>query len=158
MYVTSSTFALSWTLSPDPPPDDFIEVHGAHGYLQHEFLSPLSNVRTDQYGGSLENRMRWPLRVAQKLRAAWDKPFFYRISATEWAEGPEKDASGEWKQWGIEQSKIFVGELKKLGVDLIDCSTGGNWIKQKIPVGPGYQASSLQRLDVAYSVDHPFSS
>ena len=122
-----------------PSPDDFIEIHGAHGYLFHEFMSPLSNVRNDQYGGSLENRIRWPLRVAQKVRAAWDKPFFYRISATDWAEGPEKDASGEWKQWGIEQSKILVGELQRLGVDLIDCSTGGNWVKQKIAVGPGYQ-------------------
>ncbi|RPD82391.1 FMN-linked oxidoreductase [Lentinus tigrinus ALCF2SS1-7] len=129
---------------------DFIEVHGAHGYLQHEFLSPLSNVRTDQYGGSLENRMRWPLRVAQKIRAAWDKPFFYRISATEWAEGPEKGANGEWKQWGIEQSKIFVGELQKLGVDLIDCSTGGNWVKQKIAVGPGYQVPYAEALKKAH--------
>ncbi|KAI0756837.1 FMN-linked oxidoreductase [Daedaleopsis nitida] len=119
---------------------DFIEIHGAHGYLLHEFVSPLSNVRTDQYGGSFENRIRWPLRVAQKVRAAWDKPLFYRISATDWAEGPEQDA-GEWKQWGIEQSKIFVGELQKIGVDLIDCSSGGNWVKQKITVGPGYQVS-----------------
>ena len=84
--------------------------------------------------------MRWPLRVAQLIRGAWDKPFFYRISATDWAEGPEQDPStGEWKQWGIEQSKIFAGELEKIGVDLIDCSSGGNWVKQKITVGPGYQ-------------------
>lgn len=118
---------------------DFIEIHGAHGYLAHEFMSPLSNVRTDKYGGSLENRLRWPLRTVEKVRAAWDKPFFYRISATDWAEGPEKDASGEWKYWGIEQSKVLVGELQTLGVDLIDCSTGGNWFHQKISVGPGYQ-------------------
>ncbi|KAI0735007.1 FMN-linked oxidoreductase [Earliella scabrosa] len=129
---------------------DFIEIHGAHGYLFHEFMSPLSNVRNDQYGGSLENRMRWPLRVAQKVRAAWDKPFFYRISATDWAEGPEKDASGEWKQWGIEQSKILVGELQRLGVDLIDCSTGGNWVQQQIAVGPGYQVPFAEELKNAY--------
>ncbi|EJF66848.1 FMN-linked oxidoreductase [Dichomitus squalens LYAD-421 SS1] len=134
---------------------DFIEIHGAHGYLFHEFLSPLSNVRTDQYGGPLENRLRWPLRVAQKARAAWDKPLFYRISATDWAEGPEQDTNGEWKQWGIEQSKIFTGELEKLGIDLIDCSSGGNWVKQKIDVGPGYQASSPALPPLAFST--PFA-
>ena len=106
-------------------------------------MSPLSNVRTDKYGGALENRMRFPLAVAARVRAAWGKPLFYRISATDWAEGPERDAAGEWKQWGIEQSTIFVGELKKLGVDLVDCSTGGLWLKQKIPVGPGYQVCGL---------------
>lgn len=126
------------------PPVDFIEVHAAHGYLQHEFTSPLSNTRTDQYGGSLENRLRFPLQVTKRLRAVWDKPLFIRISATDWAEGPEKDpATGEWKQWGIEQSTIYVGELKKLGVDLIDCSSGGNWVQQKITVGPGYQVRAV---------------
>ena len=119
---------------------DFIELHGAHGYLLHEFVSPLSNVRTDQYGGSLENRLRFPLQVVERVRGVWDKPLFVRISAADWAEGPEQDPStGEWKQWGIEQSKIYVGELKKLGVDLIDCSSGGNWVQQKFTLGPGYQ-------------------
>ena len=66
-----------------------------------------------------------------------------RISATDWAEGPEKSESGEWLQWGIEQSTIYVDEMKKLGVDLVDVSTGGNWEQQKIPIGPGYQVCSL---------------
>ena len=118
---------------------DFIELHGAHGYLLHQFLSPLSNTRTDEFGGSFENRVRWPLHLIKKCREAWDKPLFVRISATDWAEFPEKGEDGEWKQWGIEQSKIFVGEMDKLGVDLVDCSTAGNWSPQKIPVYPGYQ-------------------
>lgn len=123
---------------------DFIELHGAHGYLIHEFLSPLSNTRKDEYGGSLENRMRWPLRIIQNVRKAWDGPLFLRISATEWAEDPEQNEDGEWTYWGIEQSKIFVGEAKKLGIDFVDCSTGGNYAKQKIPVGPGYQVILVQ--------------
>ncbi|KAI0639578.1 FMN-linked oxidoreductase [Trametes polyzona] len=130
---------------------DFIEIHGAHGYLLHEFVSPLSNDRTDEYGGSLENRLRFPLEVARKVRAAWGKPLFVRISAVEWAEGPEKDpGTGEWKQWGIEQSKVYVSELKKIGVDLVDCSTGGNWVKQKIPIGPGYQVPFAEALKKAH--------
>ncbi|KAH9944246.1 FMN-linked oxidoreductase [Epithele typhae] len=130
---------------------DFIEIHGAHGYLQHEFMSPLSNLRTDQYGGSFENRVRFSLSVVQKVRAAWPKPFFYRISATDWAEGPERDAAtGEWKQWGLEQSTLFVGELKQLGVDLVDVSTGGNWLKQKIPVAPGYQVPFAAAIKKAH--------
>ncbi|KAI0830479.1 FMN-linked oxidoreductase [Trametes gibbosa] len=137
---------------------DFIELHFAHGYLQHSFVSPLSNDRTDQYGGSLENRLRSPLEVAEKVRAAWDKPLFVRISATDWAEGPEQDPStGEWKQWGIEQSKIYVGELKKLGVDLIDCSSAGNWEKQKITIGPGYQVPFAEALKKAHP-DIPIAS
>ncbi|KAF7793383.1 hypothetical protein EIP86_004495 [Pleurotus ostreatoroseus] len=113
---------------------DFIEIHGAHGYLFHEFVSPLSNKRTDKYGGSLENRLRHPLSIVSRLRKAWaDKPLFVRISATEWHEGPEKGEDGEWRYWGIQQSKILVGELEKLGVDLVDVSTAGNWIKQQIP-------------------------
>ncbi|KAI0324471.1 FMN-linked oxidoreductase [Cubamyces sp. BRFM 1775] len=130
---------------------DFIEIHGAHGYLLHEFVSPLSNVRTDQYGGSLENRLRFPLQVVERVRAAWDKPLFVRISAADWAEGPEQDPStGEWKQWGIEQSKIYAGELKKLGVDLIDCSSGGNWAPQKFTLGPGYQVPYAEALKKAH--------
>ena len=94
----------------------------------------------DAYGGDLSNRMRFPLRLVHRVRKAWgDKPLFVRISATDWAEGPEKGDGGEWKQWGIEQSKIFVCELRALGVDLIDTSTGGNWLQQKIPVKHGYQ-------------------
>jgi len=130
---------------------DFIEIHGAHGYLLHEFVSPLSNVRTDIYGGQpLENRLRFPLRLLSRVRAAWDKPLFVRVSATDWAEGPEKGGDGQWKQWGIEQTKIYVGEMEKLGVDLIDCSTGGNWADQKIPVGPGYQVPFAEELKKVY--------
>ncbi|KAF9449706.1 NADH:flavin oxidoreductase/NADH oxidase [Macrolepiota fuliginosa MF-IS2] len=123
---------------------DFIELHAAHGYLLHEFLSPLSNVRGDKWGGqSLENRLRLTLLIAEKLRAAWPshKPLFVRISATDWAEGPERDENGKWLQWGIEQSTILSEKLGNLGVDFINCSTGGNWVAQKIPVFPGYQVS-----------------
>lgn len=120
---------------------DFVEIHGAHGYLIHSFLSPLSNTRSDAYGGqSFENRTRFFLRVVKAIRAVWaEKPLFVRISASDWAEGPEKDSAGKWLQWGIEQSILLTGELKKLGVDLIDVSSGGNWAAQKIPVVPGYQ-------------------
>lgn len=109
-----------------------IELHMAHGYLMHEFLSPISNHRTDEYGGSLENRMRFPLEVATAVRKAWpqDLPIFVRISATDWL-----DQGG----WDLEQSITFAKELKKIGIDLIDCSTGGNVPHAKIPVGPSYQ-------------------
>ncbi len=136
---------------------DFIEFHAAHGYLAHEFLSPLSNTRTDKFGGSLENRMRHPLSLVARMRKAWaDKPFFVRISATEWAEGPEKDADGAWRYWGLEQSKILVGELAKLGVDLVDVSSGGNWVKQNIPLGPGYQVRCLPRALLPWKTDGLF--
>jgi len=120
---------------------DFLEFHGAHGYLIHQFLSPLSNTRSDQYGGqSFENRIRFPLRAIEAVRAAWgDRPLFVRLSATDWAEGPEKDSEGRWLQWGVEQTVLLAGELKKLGVDLIDVSSGGNWSAQKVIVGPDYQ-------------------
>ncbi|EIN13984.1 NADH:flavin oxidoreductase 1 [Punctularia strigosozonata HHB-11173 SS5] len=125
---------------------DFIEIHGAHGYLLHEFLSPLSNARSDDYGGqTYENRVRYPLQLIEKCRKVWDKPLFVRISATDWAQGPEQE-NGEWKQWGIEQSKLFTKELERLGVDLVDCSTGGNWAKQEITVGPGYQVPYAEAL------------
>lgn len=118
---------------------DFIEIHAAHGYLLSSFVSPLSNTRSDEFGGqSLENRLRWPLRVIAKCREAWSKPLFVRISAVDWAEGPEQE-NGVWKQFGIEQSKIYAAEISKLGVDLIDVSSGGNWSNQKILGGPGYQ-------------------
>lgn len=118
---------------------DFIEIHAAHGYLLHSWLSPLSNLRTDAHGGALENRMRYPLRLIERVRTAWDKPLFVRISASDFAEGPEKGADGKWANWGIEQSKVLVGEMAKLGVDLVDVSAGGNWQQQKIKLGPGYQ-------------------
>ncbi|KAJ3516379.1 hypothetical protein NLJ89_g1169 [Agrocybe chaxingu] len=130
---------------------DFIEIHGAHGYLFHSFLSPLSNNRADQFGGqSLENCLRFLLRVVKRCRAAWDKPLFVRISASDWAEFPEKDESGVWKQWGIEQSTILVGKLKQLGVDLVDCSSGGNWHAQNITVVPGYQVPFAEALKKAH--------
>lgn len=110
---------------------ELIEIHGAHGYLMHEFLSPLSNVRTDQYGGSLENRMRFALRVAQAIREVWPErlPLFFRVSATDWQQGG----------WDLEQSIELARHLKPLGVDVIDVSSGGTVAHPKIPVGPGYQ-------------------
>lgn len=110
---------------------EVVELHFAHGYLLHEFLSPLSNTRTDQYGGSLENRMRFPLEVARRVRAAWPArlPLFVRISATDWVDGG----------WSASDSVALARELKAIGVDLVDCSTGGNVAHAKIPVGPGYQ-------------------
>jgi 2,4-dienoyl-CoA reductase-like NADH-dependent reductase (Old Yellow Enzyme family) len=114
---------------------DVIEVHAAHGYLLHEFLSPLSNQRVDDYGGSFENRTRFPLEVVRAVRAAWPQhlPVFVRISATDWA--PESLG----QSWDLPQSVAFAKLLKKEGVDLIDVSTGGNHPAQQIPLGPGYQ-------------------
>ncbi len=108
-----------------------IEVHMAHGYLFHEFLSPLSNHRHDSYGGSLENRMRFPLQVFEKLRAFWpsDLPVFVRISASDWVQGG----------WDLEQSVVLCRELKKRGADLIDVSSGGLSPEQKIENKPLYQ-------------------
>lgn len=107
------------------------EIHMAHGYLLHEFLSPLSNRRDDAYGGSLENRARLPLRVARAVRAVWpqDLPLFVRISATDWVEGG----------WDLAQSLQLCRWLKEAGVDLIDCSSGGLTPDARIPAGPGFQ-------------------
>ncbi|KAH7097898.1 NADH:flavin oxidoreductase/NADH oxidase [Auriculariales sp. MPI-PUGE-AT-0066] len=121
---------------------DFIEIHSAHGYLLHEFMSPLSNNRTDSYGGSLENRTRLTLEVAKEARELWDGPLFVRISAEDVTNGapPEKDASsGEWKSWGIEQSKWITDKFEELGVDLVDITSGGNWNKSKFTLVEGYQ-------------------
>ncbi|KAF8832123.1 hypothetical protein HHX47_DHR1001291 [Lentinula edodes] len=116
---------------------DFIEIHGAHGYLLSSFVSPLSNIRSDEFGGQLlENRLRWPLQLIKRCRDAWSKPLFVRISATDWAEGPEQE-NGVWKQFGIEQSKVYASEMYKLGIDLVHVSSGGNWSNQKIIVVPG---------------------
>jgi 2,4-dienoyl-CoA reductase (NADPH2) len=110
---------------------DIIEIHAAHGYLLHEFLSPLSNVRKDEYGGSLENRMRLICQVVDQLRGIMpaSMPLFVRISATDWVEGG----------WDLQQSIILSAKLKDLGVDLIDVSTGALVPQAKIPVGPNYQ-------------------
>ncbi|AAW40788.1 oxidoreductase, putative [Cryptococcus deneoformans JEC21] len=132
---------------------DFIEIHGAHGYFLHEFVDPISNKRTDKYGGSLENRLRLPLEIAEIVRQKWDKPLFYRLSATDWLEeslGKEKNANGEWVWWGIEQTTAFVGKLAELGVDLVDVSSGGNDLRQKIAPGPSYQLPFAAHLKKTY--------
>lgn len=108
-----------------------IELHGAHGYLIHEFLSPLSNHRTDEYGGSFENRIRLLLEIIETVKEVWpeDYPLFLRISASDWTEGG----------WTIADSVALANIVKQYGIDLIDCSSGGNVATAKIPVGPGYQ-------------------
>ena len=108
-----------------------IEVHAAHGYLLHEFYSPLSNHRRDEYGGSFENRIRLLTEVVEAVRAEWPNgyPLFVRISAVDWVEGG----------WSIQDSVSLATRLKELSVDLVDCSSGGNSTRQKIPVAPGYQ-------------------
>ncbi|OON71091.1 NADH:flavin oxidoreductase/NADH oxidase [Hymenobacter sp. CRA2] len=115
-----------------------IELHAAHGYLFHEFLSPLSNQRTDEYGGPFENRIRLLVQVTEAVRAVLPPhlPLLVRISATDWV--PEG--------WSADDSVALVQVLKGLGVDLIDCSTGGNVPKAPIPVGPGYQVEFAARV------------
>ena len=115
-----------------------LEIHAAHGYLLHQFLSPLSNHREDSYGGSLENRMRLLLQVAERLRAVMPEelPLFVRISATDWAEGG----------WEIEQSVELAKRLQQTGVDLIDVSSGGTLPRVSIPVAPGYQVPFACRI------------
>ncbi len=115
-----------------------IELHAAHGYLFHEFLSPLTNQRTDEYGGSFENRSRFVCDVARALRKFWPEelPLFTRISATDWVPGG----------WEIEESLLLARKLKEIGVDLIDVSSGGNLPQQKITLGPGYQVPFCERI------------
>jgi len=115
-----------------------VEIHGAHGYLLHEFLSPLSNHRTDDYGGSLANRMRFALEVTAAVRAAWPAglPLFFRVSATDWVPGG----------WTLDDCVLLARELKALGVDVVDCSSGGNSTQQKIELGPGYQVPFADRI------------
>ncbi|MGI8771536.1 MAG: NADH:flavin oxidoreductase/NADH oxidase [Acidobacteriaceae bacterium] len=117
---------------------DMIEIHAAHGYLLHEFLSPLSNRRTDEYGGSLENRMRALLEVVDAVRGAWpeERPLWVRISATDWVEGG----------WDVDQSVALAQVLKRRGVDLIDVSSGALTADAKIPAGPGYQTTFAERI------------
>jgi len=122
-----------------------VEIHMAHGYLLHQFLSPLTNRRNDEYGGSLENRMRLPLEVARAVREAFpvERPVLARISATDWVEGG----------WDLEQSVVFARELREAGVDLVDCSSGGTVPDAKVPLAPGYQvpfaAAIRERAGVA---------
>jgi 2,4-dienoyl-CoA reductase-like NADH-dependent reductase (Old Yellow Enzyme family) len=115
-----------------------LELHGAHGYLIHEFLSPLSNMRTDKYGGSFDNRIRFLLEIVSAVKTVWPQeyPLFVRISATDWVEGG----------WTEDDSVALAKILKTEGVDLIDCSTGGNTSKAKIPVGPGYQVPFAEKI------------
>jgi 2,4-dienoyl-CoA reductase-like NADH-dependent reductase (Old Yellow Enzyme family) len=124
---------------------EVVELHMAHGYLLHEFLSPLTNRRSDRYGGSLAGRMRLPLDVARAVREEWpgDRPLFVRISATDWAEGG----------WELEQSVEFARALREAGCDLVDCSSGGLVPGARVPVAPGYQvpfaAAIRERTGVA---------
>ncbi|MEP6939025.1 MAG: NADH:flavin oxidoreductase/NADH oxidase [Rudaea sp.] len=117
---------------------DVVEIHAAHGYLVHEFLSPLSNVRSDEYGGSLENRARLLRRIVAAVRDAWPRPrpLFVRVSATDWTAGG----------WDIDECVALARWLKADGVDLIDTSSGGNVAHAKIPLGPGYQVPFAQRI------------
>jgi 2,4-dienoyl-CoA reductase-like NADH-dependent reductase (Old Yellow Enzyme family) len=117
---------------------DVVEIHAAHGYLIHSFLSPLSNHRDDEYGGSFDNRCRLLLDAAHAIRANWPdaKPLLVRISATDWVDGG----------WTIEDSIALAQKLKAAGVDLIDCSSGGNVPKAPVPVGPGYQVPLAERV------------
>lgn len=115
-----------------------VELHAAHGYLLHEFMSPLSNTRTDAYGGSFDNRIRLTLDVVRALRGVWPEgnPFFVRLSATDWADGG----------WDVEECVDLARRLAREGVDLIDCSSGGNAAHQRIPAGPGYQTPFAARI------------
>ena len=117
---------------------DVVEIHSAHGYLLHEFLSPLSNQRTDEYGGSFENRIRLLAEVVDAVKSVWpsENPIFVRISATDWTDGG----------WNIEESVKLAGILKVMGVDLIDCSSGGTNNNAKIPVGPGFQVQFSEAI------------
>jgi 2,4-dienoyl-CoA reductase-like NADH-dependent reductase (Old Yellow Enzyme family) len=117
---------------------EVIELHSAHGYLLHEFLSPLSNLRTDDYGGPLANRLRLTVRIARTVREIWPErlPLFVRISATDWVEGG----------WDLAQSIALAKALKEAGVDLIDCSSGGNVPHAKIPLRPGYQTPFAEAI------------
>jgi 2,4-dienoyl-CoA reductase-like NADH-dependent reductase (Old Yellow Enzyme family) len=115
-----------------------LEIHAAHGYLIHSFLSPLSNVRTDQYGGSFENRTRFAREVVSAVRSEWPDslPLFLRISAADWIEGG----------WTIDDSVQLARVVKSLGVDLIDCSSGGLSHAAKIVLGPGYQVPFAEQI------------
>ena len=115
-----------------------VEIHMAHGYLLHQFLSPLSNHRKDEYGGELRNRVRFPLEVAEAVREVWPQnlPVFVRISATDWVEGG----------WDLPQSVELAMELKKIGIDLIDCSSGGLVPTARIPAAPGYQVIFAEEI------------
>jgi 2,4-dienoyl-CoA reductase-like NADH-dependent reductase (Old Yellow Enzyme family) len=115
-----------------------VEIHAAHGYLIHQFLSPLSNIRTDEYGGDFDRRSRFALGVIDAVRCVWpgNLPVFLRISATDWVEGG----------WTVDDSVRLVIRARELGVDLVDCSSGGSSLQQKIPLEPGYQVPFAERI------------
>ena len=115
-----------------------IEIHSAHGYLLHQFLSPLSNFRRDEYGGPVEHRIRFLLEVVRAVRSEWpaNLPLFVRISSTDWVDGG----------WGIDDSVELSRRLQPLGVDLIDCSSGGASLQARIPLAPGYQVPFAERI------------
>ena len=115
-----------------------VELHAAHGYLLHEFLSPLSNFRTDEYGGSFANRARLTLEVASAVRESWpdDLPVFVRISATDWADGG----------WTVDDAVQLATQFRALGIDVVDCSSGGLAHHQRIPLSPGYQVPFSARV------------
>ena len=117
---------------------DLVEIHAAHGYLLHEFLSPLANQRTDTYGGSFENRIRLAQQVVDSVRSEWPEhlPLSVRISATDWAEGG----------WTIDDSVELARALRGKGVDIIDVSSGGMVPDAKVPVAPGYQVPFAARI------------
>ena len=117
---------------------DLVELHAGHGYLLHEFLSPLSNQRDDEYGGSTRNRIRFPLEVFEAVRAVWpaDRPLGVRVSATDWVEGG----------WTPEETVIFAKELKALGCDFMDVTSGQVDPRQKIPFGPGYNVPFAEKV------------
>jgi 2,4-dienoyl-CoA reductase-like NADH-dependent reductase (Old Yellow Enzyme family) len=123
---------------------DAVQIHAAHGYLLHQFLSPLSNHRTDEYGGSLENRLHFPLEVFDAVRAAFpsDKPVTVRVSGTDWAEGG----------WDVEGTVAFAQALEARGAAAIHVSSGGLAIEQKIPVGPNYQVPLARRVKEAVAI------
>ncbi len=123
---------------------DALEVHSAHGYLLHQFLSPIANKRTDQYGGSLQNRMRYPLEVFDAVRAAFpaNKPVGVKVSSTDWVEGG----------WDLAQTIEYARELKQRGVDWIDASSGGASPLQKIPLSPGYQVPFAKSIREATGI------
>ena len=117
---------------------DVIELHGGHGYLLHQFMSPISNQRTDEYGGSTENRIRFPIEVFEAVRKVFpeQKPIGMRVSATDWVDGG----------WTPEEAVVLAKELKRRGMDYMDVSTGGLDPRQKIPLAPGYQAPFAEKV------------
>jgi 2,4-dienoyl-CoA reductase-like NADH-dependent reductase (Old Yellow Enzyme family) len=117
---------------------DVVEIHAAHGYLVHEFLSPLTNHRTDRYGGVLDNRFRLCLEIVEAVRGVWPaaQPVFVRISSTDWVDGG----------WDIEQSIELARRLRERGVDLVDCSSGGAVATARVPIEPGYQVPFAERI------------